>query len=172
MDILIKANSSIFQIRYIDSLGDEKIRIDRDLNKTIFEPKKLQNKSNRYYFLQTKKLKKDEFFISSLDLNVENKKIEIPFRPTLRVSTPVYLNNIFEGILIINFNAKQLIKKVTNSKLFDIYYMDKDKNFLIHPNEDKSWSTQLGTNYKVKDEISNIDSLIKSKKMIQKIDST
>lgn len=164
MDILIKANSSIFQIRYIDSLGNEKIRIDRDLNKTIFEPKKLQNKSNRYYFLQTKKLKKDEFFISSLDLNVENKKIEIPFRPTLRVSTPIYLNNIFEGILIINFNAKQLIKKVTNSKLFDIYYMDKDKNFLIHPNEDKSWSTQLGTNYKVKDEISNIDSLIKSKK--------
>ncbi|RYA23248.1 hypothetical protein CRU96_08755 [Malaciobacter halophilus] len=161
MDILIKANHSIFQIRYINRTGQEIIRIDRNINNKIIEPKRLQNKSNRYYFQKTKNLNHNEFYISNLDLNIENKKIEKPFRPTIRVSTPIILKKRFEGIFIINFNAQVLIDKITKSKLFDIYYMDKEKRFLIHPNSHKSWSTQLSTNYKVEDEIKNIDSLIK-----------
>ncbi|RXJ98627.1 hypothetical protein CRU98_09665 [Arcobacter sp. CECT 8986] len=162
MHLLIKSNNSIFQIRYLDKNADEIVRIDRLLNGKIVDKKLLQNKKNRYYFIKTSNLPKEEFYISNLDLNVEHKKIEKPFRPTFRVSTPLYIKDKFEGILIFNFNAQILIDKITKSRIFDVYYMDEKGNFLLHPDEKKSWSTQLKTNYKVKDEIKNIDQLLKN----------
>ncbi|RXJ93323.1 hypothetical protein CRV00_11760 [Malaciobacter molluscorum] len=162
MQLLIKSNNSIFQIRYLNNNADEIIRIDRLLDGTIVEKKFLQNKKDRYYFTRTANLPKNEFYVSNLDLNVEHKEIEKPFRPTFRVATPLYINDTFKGILIFNFNAKLLIDKITQSRIFNIYYMDEQGNFLLHPDEKKSWSTQLKTNFKVKDEIKNITQLLKN----------
>lgn len=159
--IVTKTNKNIFQLRYIDKKGFEKIRVDRKKGE-IKVIKNLQNKSNRYYYTKTSLLKNNQFYISDFDLNIENKKIQIPFEPTIRVSTPIYTNNIFMGILIINYNAKELIDYISKKRIFDVYYMDKNGNFLLHPNKKKSWSSQLNTNYKVKDEIKNIDQLIKN----------
>ncbi len=157
----VKANKDIFQLRFIDKNGLENIRIDKN-NDSIGLSSTLQDKSKRYYFEKTKSINENEYYISNLDLNVENGKIEIPYKPTIRVSTPVYKNKIFYGILIINYNASDLVNMIRNKYLFDVYYMDHNGNFLLHPNSKKSWSTQLNNNYKVEDEIPNIDLIIKN----------
>ncbi|RXJ89135.1 hypothetical protein CRV01_10995 [Arcobacter sp. CECT 8983] len=160
----VKANKNIFQLRFIDELGQEIIRIDKDNNNTTKTITTLQNKAERYYFKRTKELKDKEYYISDFDLNVEHGKIEVPFKPTIRVSTPIYKDNDFKGIIIINFLAEDLINSIKNKELFDVYFMDHMGNFLLHPDEKKNWSTQKGTNHKVKDEIPNIEELLNNEK--------
>lgn len=163
----VKANKNIFQLRYLDEKGSEIVRVER-LNNQVKSVSNLQNKASRYYFQKTKEMNNSQFYISDFDLNIEHGEIETPFKPTIRVSTPVYKDNNFKGILIINFLASDLISYIKEKKDFDVYFMDKEGNFLLHPNEEKSWSTQRGTNYKVKDEIFNIDNLIKNENNIDK----
>ncbi|QKF83250.1 ATP-binding protein [Halarcobacter ebronensis] len=153
-----KTNEDIFQVRYLDNEGMERIRVDKISGET-YVAKNLQNKENRYYFLRTKNLKENQYYISDFDLNVENGEIEIPYKPTIRVSTPIYEGDKFLGILIINYNVKNLIDYISAQNIFNVYYMDNVGNFLLHPDRKKCWSTQLKTNYKVKDEIKNIDEL-------------
>ncbi len=159
-----KANKNIFQLRYIDKSGLEIIRIEKNDKNKVYAAKVFQDKSKRYYFQQTLKLKKGEFYISDFDLNVENNEIERPFKATIRVGTPIYINDKLKGILIINFLANDLINHIKNKKDFNVYFIDNEKNFLLHPESKKNWSTQLKTNYKAVDEIENFKSLVKNKR--------
>jgi len=162
MYTITKASLPIFQLRFLDKNGMEKIRIDKDKNNKVFEQKNLQDKSERYYFKKTISLKDGEYYISNLDLNVEQKKIQHPYNPTIRISKAIYKNNQLHGILIINYNASEIINTLVENKFFDVYYMDKNGNFFLHPNKSKNYSSQLNTKYKVIDEIPNINELIKN----------
>ncbi len=104
------------QIRFIDKNGDEKIRINySDEGATIVDESKLQNKKDRYYFYETVKLEKGQIYISKLDLNIENGVIEIPYKPMMRFSTPVYdKDGQFIGIIVLNYMAKNLIEEFKN----------------------------------------------------------
>lgn len=74
------------QIRWIDESGMERVRVDYVQNRPIVvATDKLQDKSKRYFFTDTIKLKADEVFISPLDLNIEHNEIEMPFKPMLRL---------------------------------------------------------------------------------------
>lgn len=162
MLLSIKANQHIFQLRYLNAKGQEIIRFDRLKNDKIEKMVQLQDKSERYYFQKTKALSSEKFYISDFDLNVENKEIERPFRPTIRIAKPIYSDNIFNGILIINFDAQQLVEKIKNIKEFDVFYIDLNGNFLLHPNEQKNWSSQLNTNYVAAKEITNLANIIEN----------
>lgn len=100
------------QIRYIDKFGDEKIRINLDENKSyIVSKNKLQNKSDRYYFLETINLKKDSIYVSKIDLNIENNRIEEPYKPMIRFSTPVYSESgELMGIIVLNYLAENILE--------------------------------------------------------------
>ncbi len=165
MKIIIDSNKKLFQVRYLDKDGFEKIRIDRDNRGKVFIVDQLQNKSKRYYFTKTASLKKGEYYISNLDLNIENGKIEIPFKPTIRISKPVFRNGSFDGILILNYLAQEIIDNIKDLERFDVYFMDKNSNFFLHPDPRKNFSSQLGKNYKVVDEIPNIFRIIKNKSL-------
>ena len=69
------------QIRYIDANGDEKIRINfSEKGGYVVPAKDLQNKKDRYYFAETVKLNEESVYVSPLDLNIEQGKIEIPYK--------------------------------------------------------------------------------------------
>ena len=96
-------NSSLMQVRFIDLEGMEKIRIDWNTAKQwpeIVKEEDLQNKSDRYYFIEASQIPANSFWYSNLDLNVEHKKIEIPFKPVLRIASPIYIDQQFKGIVI------------------------------------------------------------------------
>ena len=64
------------QIRFIDSTGYEKIRVNYSYNQSSIVPDSLlQDKSDRYYFTETKKLEKGQIYLSPFDLNIEKVKL-------------------------------------------------------------------------------------------------
>jgi len=108
--LVFSKNKKIYdQIRYINETGKEIIRINfNDGKPAIVQKEKLQNKAKRYYFLDTLKLKKNEIFISPLDLNIENGKIEKPLKPMLRIGTPIFdKHGNKKGIILLNYFANR-----------------------------------------------------------------
>lgn len=106
------------QIRYLDNSGMEVIRIDRDENNavTLKDELFLQDKSNRYYFEQASVLAKNSVYISSIDWNMENGEIELPFRPTLRFAMPVFDKySRRQGVVVINYSASHLISRFVDA---------------------------------------------------------
>lgn len=99
------------QIRWIDEAGMERVRVDYVQNRPIVvAADKLQDKSKRYFFTDTFKLKAGEVFISPLDLNIEHSEITIPFKPMLRLGTPVFdSQGKKRGIVILNFYGQVLL---------------------------------------------------------------
>ncbi|MBU2948815.1 sensor histidine kinase [Zobellia uliginosa] len=99
----LKIDPNYFQARFIDLTGMEVIRIE---NKDSVATRTPQYKGNRGYFKTTLNLAKGDVYVSNLDLNVENGAIEVPYRPTIRFFTPVYIDNVLQGIVGLNLNAQ------------------------------------------------------------------
>lgn len=106
------------QIRYINNAGQERIRFDQTpagVKKVTSE--NLQDKSSRYYFKDAADLKNGQLVISKLDLNIENNRVEIPIKPTLRISTPIFDSEGHRlGVLVVNFLVHDLLAKLDNLK--------------------------------------------------------
>ena len=138
-----------YQIRYLDETGQEIIRINTNHESTII--KNLQNKSDRYYFLETVSLPKGKIFVSPLDLNREHGQIEKPHKPVIRYATPVfYPNSEKAGVVVVNVDASQFLQNLGKVSLIDQngFYLfnyddvskcwggpqdlDTDYNFLTH----------------------------------------
>lgn len=149
------SDNHIMQTRFIDAEGKEKIRVDR-LNESsipfVVDDISLQDKSSRDYFQHVSKMPNGKIWHSKLDLNIEHGKIEVPFRPTIRIATPIYSNNKFVGIVIINMLTNKLLDSLRTSPVFDHYIIDKEGNFIIHPNDKLSWSKYAKTSAKLIDE--------------------
>ncbi len=137
------SDNLVMQARYMDAEGKEKIRVDR-LNESslpfVVEENKLQDKSSRDYFQIVSKMAPEKIWHSKLDLNIENGKIEVPFRPTIRIATPIYNNDKFAGIVIINMLTDKLLNSLRTSPVFEHYIIDKQGSFILNPNDKLSWS--------------------------------
>jgi len=99
------------QIRWIDENGFERVRIDYNDGRPIEIPApQLQDKSKRYYFIETMKLGANQIFVSPLDLNVENEVIERPFKPMIRVGMPLFDNTAKRrGMILLNYYGRDVI---------------------------------------------------------------
>lgn len=158
------ADADVMQLRYIDSMGREVIRIDRSIdlgNLSVISKEKLQDKSDRYYFKEAKVLNEGEVWHSNIDLNIENGEIMVPITPTFRVATPVYINGVFEGIVIANLLFQKTISNVVFSPNFDIYLSDGLGESIYSPVSDSSWSKYIKENRSIRDLFpEKIDSIV------------
>ncbi len=104
MHAMAQHNWNYKQIRFIDDSGMERIRLNWEDDSLIIVPENLlQDKSARPYFKHTMQLSKNSIYISEVDLNIEHGKIEVPFQPVIRFSSPIYLDDgSITGIIIIN----------------------------------------------------------------------
>lgn len=153
----MEANKDYMQIRYIDKNGHEQLKFHRDKHSS--EPYKsniLQNKENRYYFKEAKALKKGEVWLSQIDLNIEYQKVQKPYTEVIRISTPLYINNKFEGIFIINIFMKELLESITKSTIYDIYLIDEAGYYLKHKDEKYNWSI-YNTKHSLDDDFNEVD---------------
>lgn len=157
---LSKISSNIMQLRFIDSNGSEVIRVDRKNRKeTPFTiPKdQLQDKSKRYYFVNSRSKSLEKVWFSAIDLNSEHGKIEMPHKPTLRAVLPVQKEGKFAGILIVNYFMQTLIEELAFTSLYSMILFDDDGRSLYHyehakKNYDKCWSNSLQNNYHLRDD--------------------
>ncbi len=132
------------QIRLIDNNGMELIRINYNSgNPVILDEQYLQDKSNRYYVKQIKKLAKNDIYFSKFDLNVEAGSVEIPYKPIIRVGTKVTdCNDRFYGMVLINYMGAELINRVNSlntNNLSNVHIIDPKGYFLISHDTELNW---------------------------------
>lgn len=160
---LAKSHDEMMQVRYINNDGDEVLRIDRadieDVPKPVPSPK-LQNKKDRYYYKQLSAVAQGVVWYSQIDLNIEHKKIQVPYKPTLRIGTPVFVNRERQGMIVINIFVKPLFEKLKGSKNYQLYLCDDKGNFLLHPDPKYNWTKYRNIDYTLFDEFPRIASKI------------
>jgi PAS domain S-box-containing protein len=132
------------QIRWIDETGMERVRIDRIGGRpVVIPPERLQHKGKRYFFTDTMKLQPGEVFISPLDLNIEGNAIEVPYKPMLRVATPVAeASGKPRGIVILNFLGRELLEsfvEATGAVADHAMVLNGDGYFLRSPRAEDEW---------------------------------
>lgn len=104
----------IYQLRYLDAAGREVVRVDRRTDGIEVVPRTgLQDKSDRYYFIEAMRQAPGRVYVSPLDLNVEHGQVEIPERPVIRVATPLAdTAGQPAGLLIVNLHAELFLRQV------------------------------------------------------------
>ncbi|WP_050478302.1 response regulator [Herbaspirillum rhizosphaerae] len=113
---LMLRNPYYDQVRWIDQDGMEKVRLNMgSTGPMLVAEKNLQNKKERPYFTDTMTLPRGEILISPMDLNIENGRIEVPHKPTVRLAVPVFTSGgQARGILIINLLMTPLLDRFSN----------------------------------------------------------
>jgi HAMP domain-containing protein len=138
---LSEIRGTYYQIRYIDSSGVEKIRVDRDKDVTIVvAPDKLETKKSSPDFTAALKLPKGEVMVSPVELNREKGAVEDPHRPILRYSTPVFDGTSRRrGVLIIGVAVEPILKLVasTSQNGETLFVADSGGSYLSHPEPSK-----------------------------------
>ena len=132
------------QIRYIDAKGNEKVRINfNDGKPAIVEQSSLQNKGDIKYFVETLKLEDRTIYRSSLDLNVENGRIQEPAKPMIRFGMPVFdQDGTKRGILIINYFGRYVIDNIKNATQESNYMqlVNEKGYWLAGPDSNEEWA--------------------------------
>ncbi len=110
--IFVKIKKVYHQARLLAADGRELVRVDlRDGRVVVVPPEQLQDKSSRYYFIDTMRLEPGQIFISPFDLNVEHGRIELPHRPMLRAGTPILdRQGRKRGMVILNLLGRTLLE--------------------------------------------------------------
>lgn len=99
------------QIRFIDRNGMEVVRINRlaSSDAYVVPAEQLQNKAHRYYVIEGLRQAEGKLYLSPLDLNIERHEVEVPYKPMLRVSMPVYHQQQLQGLVVINYLGQELL---------------------------------------------------------------
>lgn len=159
----IETHPSVMQVRYIgiDDGGRELVRVDRS-NGRIRKIKvtSLQQKSDNDYFKETITRGQGEVYVSEINLNREYGEIEVPHVATLRLATPIVDQNqqVF-GILVINVSMTEIFQ-IIGAELEsneNIYVLNNDSDFLLHPVPEKAFGFEFGSNYRWSDEFGTGD---------------
>ena len=156
-----------YQVRILDTDGNEKIllKYDENTNKIIqTKEEDLQNKAHRAYFKEAINLKKGEFYISKMNLNVEHGKIEKPYVPVVRYSTPLIdVNGETKGVIVLNFSASNILNEIAKTKSIDItkdvqkyYLLNEDGYYLFIGDKTKRWGFQLGNEHNFKNDYEGV----------------
>lgn len=150
---ITSSNNIIMQARLLDKNGQEVIRVERkDKDVFLVDTKDLQNKAQREYFKILSSSKNEDIWYSKLDLNMEHGKIEVPYKPTLRVAIPIIQNNEFAGAVIVNILMNNLFEAIGTSSSFDHYIIDKDQNYILHKNNNLSFNKYKNIKKDIKDD--------------------
>ncbi|MBT7260586.1 MAG: GAF domain-containing protein, partial [Desulfobacula sp.] len=128
------------QIRYIDEKGNELVRVDFKEGKArIIPDTELQNKADRYYFTEAMKFSQGQVYFSNIDLNREQGQIEVPYKPMLRIATPIFnKNGQPQGILVstVNVNVFLHFSEPSKSQKGVEYYVVNQDGFYLHHHSD------------------------------------
>jgi PAS domain S-box-containing protein len=109
--IFAKEKQRYNNVRIMNASGLEIMRINyNDGTPSIVPHEKLQDKSRRYFFNDTFNLNKDEIYVSPMDLGVEDNRLEIPYKPTIRFGMPVFDGHGHKkAIIMLNYLGYDLL---------------------------------------------------------------
>ena len=139
------------QLRWIDESGMERVRVDYVQNQPFVVPlERLQNKAQRYFFIDTMKLAPGEIYVSPLDLNIEQDRVGTPIKPTLRLGMAVVDQaGRRRGIVMVNYFGSHLLDKfsdLTEAREGGtrVNLLNRDGYWLIAPQAADEWGFMFG----------------------------
>jgi PAS domain S-box-containing protein len=98
------------QIACLDQNGREVLRVNQ--GGVIVPREQFQNKDGSY-FQRTMTLKPEEIYISSFELNVENGRLEEPYKPIVRFAAPIFDEaGQHRGAYVIQYSGSNLIAEM------------------------------------------------------------
>ena len=166
--IFASAHPAYYQVRYLDAKGQEVVRVDtKEGGATIIPEDRLQDKSDRYYFIEGAKVAAGDIYISPMDLNREHGDLERPLHPVIRYVTPVYKDGVFRGVVVVNVEGDALLKfaRSTDGERM-LLLADQGGYYLVHPDPAKRWGgpTDLNTGRSVKQDFPGVEARVLSGK--------
>lgn len=146
---LITLEQKYDQVRLLDNTGREMIRVNFKDDRVVLVPEhQLQNKSGRYYFKNTMALEAGATYVSPLDLNVEQGKIELPVKPMLRLGARIDdSTGSTRGIILLNFLGETLfdnVNKFANTDLGRLMIVNADGYWIHNQTTEREWGFMLG----------------------------
>jgi len=171
LEDFLETQKNYYNLKVIDLHGNELIVASYDSIHDVVDIKSqmlLQNKKGRDYVEISKGLKKGEFYISKMNLNIENGKIAKPYIPVIRYSTPMYDgNNVLIGIFVANVYANQVLNLIAQNesknadKQVSYFLIDDIGEYLYNKDKQKLWGTQLKHGFNFKSEYPIVANYIK-----------
>ena len=138
---------NIDQLRILDLKGMETVRVNYNSGQPKTVPENLlQDKSNRYYYSELQKLNPHEYYLSSLDLNIEHGKVEVPYKPMIRIGMAVYEGKTKVGYIVLNYLAKGMLDRFREaSRLIplDTLLIDSAGTIISSPNSKLDWNHKI-----------------------------
>jgi len=148
----MNAHPNYQQIRYIDSSGDEIVRVQLTSEGLIqiVDSRNLQNKFESLYVSETIKLSQGEAYYSDVSLNREHGVIQQPHQPVLRLATPVHINHEPVGLIVINISTEKLFSRIKSEKNgTQRSIVDQRGYYLKHDNPHETFGFELGFDYRL-----------------------
>ena len=138
----------VMQVRLLDSKGYERVRFDTVayIGLTQITGESLQDKSSRDYFKTSASSAKGLTTTSAIELNVEKGVIEEPYRPTVRFTTPIKINNEYIAHIVLNYDFRTILQQLAMRmpKDSNLVLANKDGSWVSAPDYDHSWNKDLG----------------------------
>jgi signal transduction histidine kinase/CheY-like chemotaxis protein/HAMP domain-containing protein len=155
----MEAKPNYAQLRLIGIAdgGREILRVDRDAagGIRVVPDDALQRKGDRPYFLRTVAAREGAIEISPVELNQENGKIETPYVPVVRVSTPLFApDGTLFGIIVINVDLRSAFSRLSDTANPDstIYVVNDGGHYLWHPDARRTFGFEFGTPFRIQDD--------------------
>ncbi|MGL1935388.1 MAG: sensor domain-containing diguanylate cyclase [Fibrobacterales bacterium] len=142
---ILESDNAYLQLRLLDSMGHEFIRINKAgyQSGTIVPKAQLQNKANRFYFTNTSTLPPQTLYLSPIDLNIENGIIQTPYQPVIRFCAPIYNNQKrLIGVAVINYSGNALFDLISNSQSnahLPLDILNNSGYYLSSPDTNRTW---------------------------------
>jgi signal transduction histidine kinase len=163
---ILEARSEYSQVQYVGMKdgGHALVRVDQSNNREIQRTPDdgLATNGDHPYFQDPARLSKGEAYLSEVDMNEEFSKIEKPYRPVIRVATPLFdESGNLQGALVINIDASRLFEIVdqTLGKGQLRYITNDSGDYLAHPDPGKTFAFDRGHRYRIQDDLPELSSL-------------
>lgn len=136
-------------IDFLSPEGQELVRVSRSGANVVKVPDHvLQDRSGHDYFLAARSLPEGRIYVSGLELSVDDGEVARPFRPYLRLATPVYgADQRLEGVLVLGYSAKRLVsllEEMLSLQLGSPLLVNGDGDWLYSRDQSRVWESILG----------------------------
>jgi methyl-accepting chemotaxis protein len=142
------------QIRYINAQGEEMVRIDfkNGTVDIVSGTDRLVNTAGAGYLQEAMRLSTGDVYISELNLNRENGRVQAPHVPVVRYSTPIYSPaGEFRGVVVTNVFARSFLDRL-DTDIGAVFLSTEDGSFARHTDPSRIFGSDVGTGIDVDSE--------------------
>ncbi len=143
-----EANRSIYQLRWLDASGQERLRVQTGEQQTArVAERDLQDKADRAYFQASVGLDKGSVYASPMEINIEFGRPELQPQPVFRLLTPLVDQQAQrQGVLVINYLGDKWIDLIVRQAARHgtvLYLLNRDGDWMRGPDPANDWNFAL-----------------------------